>query len=370
MKRIPRYSTATGGSTPHSKHRGDESDGERGRVEDKGERRTSERLDKLNSKTERRRVHISDDDDDVEDDSDRDASRPITGKDRQEEEEPDERDNVIVGTAVEVCQQDKWIPGKVVEINGVKGTWRIKLDQYPQDKHDKWFSEHSTQVRLVSKRKKSSTITGHTSPTSSRSQGVGGSKLESARSQSTRTVSTETSGLPSSSGAGTVAMEMGGHDSEAPTSSSGGGVASSSSLTNSNIVAVCEEIAAGYRTCLRYFLPPQWIMDKDAVSVLSIHELSGFPLDDFFDQYEKGLRKLVSTFQVEAQVKQTDADVATNKLSSVRKMIAKLLKTINEEFDIDPECDSDQVDELLALCLKQALTHVKRGTTTTGSSSV
>ena len=46
------------------------------------------------------------------------------------------------------------------------------------------------------------------------------------------------------------------------------------------------------RTCLRYFLPPQWIMDKDAVSALSTPDLVQFPLDDFFDHYEKGLRKV------------------------------------------------------------------------------
>ena len=48
-----------------------------------------------------------------------------------------------------------------------------------------------------------------------------------------------------------------------------------------------------YRTCLRYFLPPHWMMDKDAVSGLSTQELANFPLDDFFDHYEKGLRKVI-----------------------------------------------------------------------------
>lgn len=33
-------------------------------------------------------------------------------------------------------------------------------------------------------------------------------------------------------------------------------------------------------------------MDKDAVSNLNVTELAGFPLDDFFDHYEKGLRKV------------------------------------------------------------------------------
>ena len=40
--------------------------------------------------------------------------------------------------------------------------------------------------------------------------------------------------------------------------------------------------------------------------------------------------QLVSSFQMEAQQKQTEAEVAQTKLSNVRKLIAKLLKTINE----------------------------------------
>ena len=33
-------------------------------------------------------------------------------------------------------------------------------------------------------------------------------------------------------------------------------------------------------------------MDKEAVSALGISDLASFPLDDFFDHYEKGLRKV------------------------------------------------------------------------------
>jgi len=47
------------------------------------------------------------------------------------------------------------------------------------------------------------------------------------------------------------------------------------------------------RTCLRYFLPPQWVMDKDSVSGLSFEELASFPLEDFFDHYERGLKKVI-----------------------------------------------------------------------------
>lgn len=46
------------------------------------------------------------------------------------------------------------------------------------------------------------------------------------------------------------------------------------------------------RTCLRYFLPPQWVMDKDTITTMTPQELANFPLDDFFDHYEKGLRKV------------------------------------------------------------------------------
>ena len=33
-----------------------------------------------------------------------------------------------------------------------------------------------------------------------------------------------------------------------------------------------------------------------------------------------------------------------------------------QEFDIDPECDTDQVDELLSLCVKQAVQQAEETT--------
>jgi len=52
------------------------------------------------------------------------------------------------------------------------------------------------------------------------------------------------------------------------------------------------------RTCLRYFLPPQWVMDKDSVSGLSFEELASFPLEDFFDHYERGLKKVCVALKI------------------------------------------------------------------------
>ena len=46
------------------------------------------------------------------------------------------------------------------------------------------------------------------------------------------------------------------------------------------------------RTCLRYFLPPQWVMNKETILQMSLQELSEFPLDEFFDHYERGLRRV------------------------------------------------------------------------------
>ena len=48
------------------------------------------------------------------------------------------------------------------------------------------------------------------------------------------------------------------------------------------------------------------------------------------------LLQLVSSFQIEAMSRQQEAQTTKNKLSSVRKMIAKLLKSINEVTSTAP----------------------------------
>lgn len=214
-----------------------------------------------------------------------------------------------IGTKVEVQVSKKWYTGRVVKVNHADNKWKVKFDNNPRDKYDKWFDKSSTDIKLLN---------GHTP-----SESTNHVQASPASSQDT---AAET---PSSSTATTA-------------------VATSSDQ-------VTEEIANGYRTCLRYFLPPQWVMDKDTITTMTPQELANFPLDDFFDHYEKGLRKLVGNFQTEAAQKKQESEAAVSKLSSVRKLIAKLLKSINEEFDIDPEADGDQVDELLAACVKQAV---------------
>ncbi|CAH1800727.1 unnamed protein product [Owenia fusiformis] len=229
-------------------------------------------------------------------DEDKDVSMETTDiTDTMSEDEESE-----VGTKVEAKVNNKWHTGTVIRVNKKDNKWKVKFDSYPKDKYDKWYPVLGGDIKsLRTDKKKDTKPPGGASP------------------------SQDTAPKPSSS------------------------------TTDSASGQLVEELAHGYRTCLRYFLPPQWVMDKDAVATLTVQELANFNLDDFFDHYEKGLRKLVNSFQSEASAKQTEADTAKSKLSNVRKLIAKLLKSINEEFDIDPNQDNDSVDELLATCVKQ-----------------
>ena len=39
-------------------------------------------------------------------------------------------------------------------------------------------------------------------------------------------------------------------------------------------------------------------MEKDAITRMNLQELSDFPLDDFFDHYERGLRRVSQLFAI------------------------------------------------------------------------
>ncbi|XP_076367595.1 ATPase MORC2-like isoform X2 [Tachypleus tridentatus] len=108
-----------------------------------------------------------------------------------------------------------------------------------------------------------------------------------------------------------------------------------------------QNLSQAFKTCLCFFLPPDWTMDRETISNLTVQELTQFPLEDFIDYYEKRLHKFINKVQ-------EDADKAQQQLASNRKLVAKFLKTIDKDFDIDPECDTEQVDELLKACLVQA----------------
>ncbi|KAH3882973.1 hypothetical protein DPMN_006920, partial [Dreissena polymorpha] len=221
----------------------------------------------------------------------------------EEDQVDEEEKHADVGKRVEVQSGRKWLQGSVVSVDTKGQRWKVKFDYNTKDKFDKWYSNTAPSIRLINEDDKKITSPGGAqSPT--------------------------TSAAP--------------QDAEAPSSSTGSG----------QHAQLIDEIANGYRTCLRYFLPPQWVMDKDSISGMTPQELATFPLDDFFDHYEKGLRKLVNNFQTEASLRKQECEASQAKLKSVRKMIAKLLTFSNEEFNIDPECDGEQVDEFLLTCLQ------------------
>ncbi|XP_064613507.1 ATPase MORC2-like [Liolophura sinensis] len=209
-----------------------------------------------------------------------------------------------VGTKVEAKVKDKWYSGSVVKVNAAESKWKVKFDQNPKDKYDKWYEKKGPEVRLLK--------ANQLAPESSFPAPASPASISSHETAAE---------APSSSTNTTTAVPPGGQ--------------------------ITDEIANGYRTCLRYFLPPQWSMDKEAISALTLQELAAFPLDDFFDHYEKGLRKLVNNFQ-------TESNAAKSKLSGLRKNISRLLRSLNDEIDIDPEEDGEHVDQLLAACVNQA----------------
>ncbi|XP_064652426.1 ATPase MORC2-like isoform X2 [Lineus longissimus] len=268
---------------------------------------------KKRAQKEKAPVDESDDDDD-EDEEAEGATMDV------EQDESFSDNEGETGARVEARVQDKWYMGTVTKVNKKGGKMKIKFDKNPKDKYDKWFDEGSEDVRTID---------------ASSTKASDGTAMDA---ESTSAVTAAPPSPASEASHGTTA--------ETPSSSTANNVGSGQAL---------DEIADGYRTCLRYFLPPQWPQEKEDIANLNMQELASFPLDEFFDHYEKGLRKLVSSFQNDAVTKQKEAEAAKTKLSHLRKLIAKLLKTINEEFEIDQENDTDQVDELLAACVKQAM---------------
>ncbi|VDQ05162.1 unnamed protein product [Trichobilharzia regenti] len=79
------------------------------------------------------------------------------------------------------------------------------------------------------------------------------------------------------------------------------------------------KIQEKFKVCLRYFLPPSWSVEKDRIHTLTESDLASFPLEDFFDRYEQGLRNLLTSFQQETAV-------VTDQLTELRSNVCELLK--------------------------------------------
>ncbi|KAH8872604.1 ATPase MORC2 [Schistosoma japonicum] len=91
------------------------------------------------------------------------------------------------------------------------------------------------------------------------------------------------------------------------------------SLSTEANTAISKKIQEKFKICLRYFLPPEWPMEKDQIHTLTDSDLASFPLEDFFDRYEQGLRSLLATFQQETKM-------CTDRLTELRFSVCELLK--------------------------------------------
>ncbi|KAA3681983.1 uncharacterized protein DEA37_0000020 [Paragonimus westermani] len=111
-------------------------------------------------------------------------------------------------------------------------------------------------------------------------------------------------------------------------------------------IALNKRIQDKFKVCLRYFLPPEWPMQKDQIHTLTDLELANFPLEDFFDRYEQGLRSLLATFQQETKV-------YVDRLTDVRCNVVKLLNQVDPASK-DVPMDADEIDNYLSSYLSKS----------------
>ncbi|CAH8870277.1 unnamed protein product [Trichobilharzia szidati] len=104
-------------------------------------------------------------------------------------------------------------------------------------------------------------------------------------------------------------------------------------------IAMNRKIQEKFKVCLRYFLPPSWSVEKDRIHTLTESDLASFPLEDFFDRYEQGLRKLLTSFRKETAV-------VTDQLTELRSNVCEFLKKYDPDFK-EPLNNIEEVDNYL-----------------------
>ncbi|XP_038055650.1 ATPase MORC2-like isoform X2 [Patiria miniata] len=277
-----------------------------------------------------------------------------------------------VGKRVEARVDGKWYAGKVVKVfqkqDCVK--WKVKFDQHPKDKYDKSFDKNSEDIRPIQEPPASATDDQSESPEAVPAD-IPPELPEPApttREPAVQKVTPTTTALPTAvtppqdTAPPTTPRTTPKTTPKTTTSATPQAAVppSKAAVTPSDNTEELEEnlkderLSQGFRKCLRYFLPPLWPMNKEMINNLSVEELSEFPLDNFFDQYEKGLRNLVGGFQAEAAEKARETEATKIKLAELRKLIAQLLRSINDEIVVS-DTAGEEVDVMLAACVKQAM---------------
>jgi len=200
------------------------------------------------------------------DDNSDDYERISLKRSKKKDAKPKEED-VVIGKQLEVDIEGKWRLARIIQTdrdeNGSVTKYLVKFSKYPQDRFDREILVKDTSIYRFIDEKMSN-----------------GSK-------------------PSFSG----------------------------STSNGNSTSQSEsDVLSKLKTCLRYFLPPNWRISKEEIQNLTTEDLDDFPMEEFFDQYEKGLRCLVSNFKAQAS-EQGNGSVAQLKkeLQDAQQIIHDLL---------------------------------------------
>lgn len=243
------------------------------------------------------------------------------------------------GTKVEArVDNSKWYGGTVFAVKPKGSSWRvrIKFDLYPKDKYDKWFDHPSDDIRVLQTVEHSAPKSPSPSrevPSTTTLETPGGQEEQQRRQQHKLT--------PTAA--------------QSPEDNRVSSTAEHPSLQN---------FVGMFRRCLSYFAPPEFRIKKEDIKNMGADELKEFPLEEFFDHYEKGISGLVGDFKDardEAVKKAEEAEErlrkATNELLNLRRNAAKILRFMDEnpnECVISADDVSDRVDEMMENVAQQA----------------
>lgn len=259
-----------------------------------------------------------------------------------------ESDRVMLpeGTKVEArVDGSKWYSGIVFAAKPKDSLCRVrvKFDLYPKDKYDKWFDHPSDVLRVL--------------------QPVESAAPKSP-SPSRELPTTTTFEIPNDR------LKLAKQKKPVPTtvhSPDDNRVSSMSDATNLEEGPSLQQFVGMLRRCLSFFAPPDFRITKESIKEMDLDELKDFPLEQFFDSYEKYLSKLVGNFRTErdeaikkaatAEDRLKQGTNAQGKLLNLRRNAAKLLRYIQEDPDelaISADDVSDKVDEMIKTIAEQA----------------
>lgn len=249
------------------------------------------------------------------------------------------------GTQVEArVDGSQWYKGKVfaAKPKGSLCRVRVKFDLYPKDKYDKWFDHPSDVLRVL----QSVESPARQSPSPQRELPTTTTfEAQNNQVQEVKHQNTEQ---------GTV---------HSPVDNS---VSSMSDATRVEDSPTEQQFAGMLRRCLSFFTPPHYRITKESIKDMDLNELKEFPLEEFFDNYEKGLSEVVKKLQTERDEATRKANAAEEqlkqltddkrKLLNLRRNASKLLRYIQEDPNdstISAEDVSDKVDEMIGTLAQQ-----------------